>query len=218
MSSMEQKMREYTVRPVTTPLPSLNCDTFEPANEPFCQQPYAAIDQYAWEGEYRPEARAYLAWDDAGLRVLLCADEATVSAQVTDFNGDVWTDSCLEFFLRPFADDERYINFEVNAAGATLIGIGPDREHRTLLERCPEGMDIRVSRHDGRWWAIAYTVPFALIVGLYGRRPRSGDVLQGNFYSCDESIHPHFGSWNYITAPEPDFHRPECFGRLILAE
>ena len=38
----------------------------------------------------------------------------------------------------------------------------------------------------------------------------------GNFYKCDESLHPHFGSWNPIEAPAPDFHRPECFGKLML--
>ncbi|MGI6239399.1 MAG: carbohydrate-binding family 9-like protein, partial [Christensenellales bacterium] len=38
-----------------------------------------------------------------------------------------------------------------------------------------------------------------------------------NFYTCDESIHPHFGVWNHVAAAQPDFHRPECFGRLEFA-
>ena len=56
------------------------------------------------------------------------------------------------------------------------------------------------------------------IGALYGRRPGPGAAMRGNFYCCDETLHPHFGSWNPIKAPEPDFHRPECFGRLILGE
>ena len=211
-------MHIYTIQRTDQPLPALAGRGFDPDAEPFCQGRYAAIDQYAWGGDYRPEARAYLTWDSEGLRVLLCANEAEVSAQVTAFGGPVYTDSCLECFLRPFDGDPRYLNIEVNAAGAALIGFGPDREHRRVLEACPEGMDIQVSRYEGRWWAVAYTLPFGWLESVFGRAVDEGACFWGNFYSCDESIHPHFGSWNPIEAPKPDFHRPECFGRLILAE
>ena len=40
--------------------------------------------------------------------------------------------------------------------------------------------------------------------------------MRGNFYKCDESVHPHFGVWNPVATPQPDFHRPECFGILRL--
>ena len=209
-------MKTFIISPATCPLPGLSGRAFDPAAEPFCRMPYAAIDHYAWPGDYRPEARAYVAWDDGGLLVLLCADEPTVSAQVTAFGGPVWRDSCLEFFLQPFREDPRYVNIEVNAAGAALIGVGPDRNHRRELEACPTGMEFRVSRHEGRWWAVAYTVPFGWLEGLFGRSLDGRGPFRGNFYSCDESIHPHFGSWSPIGAPKPDFHRPDCFGSLNL--
>lgn len=207
-------MYTYTIPRLSTPLPALAGGAFDPAAEPFCRGAFAPIDRYAWGGDYRPEARAYLAWDGAGLHVLLCAREETVSARVTGFNGEVYTDSCLECFLQPFPDDPRYVNIEVNAAGAALIGIGPDRERRTRLARCPEGMDIRASKHAGGWWAVAYALPNAAIEALFGRPFVPGTPMRGNFYSCDETIHPHFGSWSPIDAPAPDFHRPECFGTL----
>jgi hypothetical protein len=209
-------MRQYLIYPAAHPLPALTGRAFAPEGEPFCRLPCAAIDQYAWGGEYRPEARAWLAWDDVGLRVLLCAREQTVSARVKAFGGPVWRDSCLEYFFQPFEDDPRYVNIEVNAAGAALIGIGPDRAHRTELTACPEGMDIRASRHDGDWWAVAYTIPFAWVEEMFGRSMARCPAFRGNFYCCDESIHPHFGSWSPIDAPKPDFHRPECFGRLTV--
>ena len=209
-------MKTFIISPATCPLPGLSGQAFDPAAEPFCRMPYAAIDHYAWPGDYKPEARAYVSRDDEGLRVLLCADEPTVSAQVTAFGGPVWRDSCLEFFLQPFGEDPRYVNIEVNAAGAALIGVGPDRNHRRELEACPTGMEFRVSRHEGRWWAVAYTVPFGWLEGLFGRSLDGRGPFRGNFYSCDESIHPHFGSWSPIVAPKPDFHRPDCFGSLNL--
>ena len=209
-------MRTYIVQRSSTPLPSLAGTIFIPDAEPFCAGEYAPIDAYPWGGDYRPEARAYLAWDDAGLKVLLCAREATVSRAVTSFGGDVWTDSCLEFFFRPFADDGRYVNIEVNAAGAALVAIGPDRHDRRRLADCQPGMDFRASRHDGGWWAVAYAVPFALVSDLYQRDFGPGTPFRGNFDCCDETLHPHFGCWNPIDAPAPDYHRPECFGRLEM--
>ena len=208
-------MRTYIISPAVVPLPSLT-GVFDPSAEAFCAGACAAIDRYAWGGDYRPEARAYLRAGDAALHVLLCAREETVCARVHDFGGPVWTDSCLEFFFQPFDDDSRYMNIEVNAAGAALIGIGAGREGRRVLGECPVGMDLRASRHAGAWWAVAYSLPYALIGALFGREFRPGGVARGNFYTCDESIHPHFGSWSPIDAPAPDFHRPECFGALVF--
>ena len=48
----------------------------------------------------------------------------------------------------------------------------------------------------------------------YGSGLKPGVKLRGNFYNCDESIHPHFGTWNPVVAAQPDFHRPECFGDM----
>ncbi|MBR6891110.1 MAG: hypothetical protein IKN05_08980 [Clostridia bacterium] len=210
-------MRTYIIGAASEPLPPLSGE-FDPSAEAFCAGEYAAIDRYAWGGDYRPEARAWLRAGGAALHVLLCAREETVSARVRDFGGPVWTDSCLEFFFQPFEGDPRYMNIEVNAAGAALIGIGAGREGRRVLAECPGGMDIRASRHAGAWWAVAYSLPYALIGALFARAFRPGGVARGNFYKCDESIHPHFGSWNPIDAPAPDFHRPECFGALVFGE
>ena len=209
-------MKTYVINPAVHPLPALSGRVFDPDVEPFCRMPYAPIDHYAWGGEYRPEARAYVAWDDVGLRALLCANEPTVSAKVTAFGGAVWTDSCLEFFLQPFGDDTRYVNIEINAAGAALIGVGAGRDHRRVLQACPADMEILASRHEGGWWAAACTVPFGWLEELFGRPMDRRGPFRGNFYSCDESIHPHFASWSPIVAPGPDFHRPEGFGSLIL--
>ena len=210
-------MRTYVIQSTALPLPALTDVVFDPDTEPFCKSlAFAPIDRYAWGGDYRPEARAYAGRDEVGLKVLLCANEPKVSARVRDFGGAVWTDSCLEFFFRPFADDPRYVNIEVNAAGAALIAVGPDRDHREKLETCPAGMDIRASRHEGGWWAVAYAVPFALVEALFARQWQPCAAFRGNFYTCDESIHPHFGSWSPIDAPAPDFHRPEAFGKLLF--
>lgn len=212
-------MKRYEVAPLRAPLPELTGRVFDPASEPFCRaHPGVPIDSYVWQEDYNPEARAWMAWDAEGLSVLLCAEEAKISVKADAFNGPVYQDSCLECFLQPFEDDPRYFNFEVNAGGVALIGFGEQRQGRIRLPRLPEGMDIRASKHAGGWWAVAYVIPYELIAEWFGgRKPLPGGRMRGNFYKCDESIHPHFGSWNPVVSPKPDFHRPECFGLMELA-
>lgn len=212
-------MKQYSIRPLCAPLPELTGMVFVPDEEPFCQAHDAArIDSYVWEGDYRPEARAYVAWDGNGLSVLLCAKEETICTAAKHFCDPVCRDSCLEFFLMPLEDDPRYVNIEVNAAGVAYIGKGTGRADGKRLDALPEGMNIRTSRHEGGWWAVAYTVPFALIERLLGRTPGPGEQMRGNFYKCDETVHPHFGSWSPVVSPKPDFHRPECFGTLEFVD
>ena len=100
---------------------------------------------------------------------------------------------------------------------ATLLAAVCTRLLRSKpLPAMPQGMTVTASKHEGGWWAIAYTVPASLLERLYGRSLTGGETMRGNFYKCDESIHPHFGSWSPIDCPKPDFHRPECFGEMKL--
>jgi len=211
-------MNKCIIPGLKTPVPDLTGRAFDPECEPFCNlHGCQKIESYVWdESGYRPEARAYAAWDENGLHALLCAKEETIATAATGFGGDVYKDSCLEWFVQPFADDPRYINVEVNAAGAAYVGFGSGRADSKCLPAMPEGMPVTASVHCGGWWAIAYTIPASLLEALYGRRLSGGEVMRGNFYKCDESIHPHFGSWNPIAHPTPDFHRPEFFGEMAL--
>jgi len=210
-------MKQYTISKRRAALPELTGKVFNPETEPFClAHNFAPIDSYVWEGDYKPEARAYVAWDEEGFQVLLCANEEVICTKATKFNDSVCEDSCLEFFLKPLAEDSHYMNFETNADGVALIGFCVDRSDMRYLDAKPDGMNYRASKHEGGWWAVSYTIPYALLEKMYGRRPQPGDVMRGNFYKCDESVHPHFGSWNPVVAEKPDFHRPECFAQIVF--
>ena len=210
--------RSYAIGRWAGPRPELDGRVFAPEGEPFCARPHAAIDQYVWdEGGYFPEARAYVARTDEGLLVLMCAREREIIARETRVGGAVCRDSCLEFFLcaRP-SEGDLYLNVEVNAAGVAHFGLGTGRHARRVFEAVPEGVRISHSRHAGEWWAICYNLPDALLADCFGGAAEP--QMRGNFYTCDETIHPHFGSWNPVRAPQPDFHRPECFGRICLED
>lgn len=210
-------MKKCIIPVLKTPLPQLTGRVFDPDQEPFCAaHGFQSIDSYVWdETGYRPEARAYAAWDETGLHALLCAKEERIQTLATHFGDAVCRDSCLEWFVQPFQDEPHYINVEVNAAGTAYVGWRTCRTDGGCLPAMPENMTVTASKHEGGWWAVAYTIPMSLIEKLYGRR-LTGGVMRGNFYKCDESIHPHFGTWNPVVNPTPDFHRPECFGELAL--
>ncbi|MBR5570284.1 MAG: hypothetical protein IKW10_05250 [Oscillospiraceae bacterium] len=42
--------------------------------------------------------------------------------------------------------------------------------------------------------------------------------IRANCYKCgDLTPKPHYLSWNPVTSPNPDFHRPQDFGLMTLA-
>ena len=183
----------------------------------------AALALYPWdETGYTPEAHARVGWNEDGLQVLMYAKEPTTRGTVTEVGGHVCVDSCLEFFFAPFPDtDACYLNCECNVLGTIHIGYGearrrPDGSRRIVEKELPEGMTIKASGHYGAWWAISYNVPMSFLEKKFGKTLAQGDVLRGNFYKCDETIHPHFGMWNLVANGTPDFHRPECFGEMQI--
>lgn len=179
------------------------------------------VEAYPWGGEYRPEVRFRAGWSDSGLRVWMECREADPLRRVNQPNGRVWCDSCMEFFLAPGPRaQDGYFNFEMNALGAMLLGFGVS-DAEFVFEDFPRSqLPLRAEVLSDRW-TLDLSVPFALIQRRFpGFCPQSGTVMHGNFYKCgDETAQPHFGCRFSIDAsqvPEPNFHRPEYFGALIL--
>ncbi len=151
--------------------------------------------------------------------------ERWTMARVTEDNGEVWTDSCVEFFIAP-DDSGYYYNFECTCIGRLLVGFRREREHAThatprvmesilrnpSLGRAPSPNTRATTA--GRWcWPSRRSVVHALADGL--ERPESeGEPLQMR----DKLSQPHFLSWKPISAPKPDFHRPEFFEQIKFSK
>lgn len=192
-------------------------------NRAWAECPAAEIGNYIWdENGYKPHAEARVMYSDAGLHVYMRAWENEVRA-VADYCGRICQDSCLEFFVRPNMDVDRYTNIEMNPLGKFMCGIGRDRYGRFEASKLPlDGMNVQHSVQDaetfhGPMWEIAYTVPADWMELWFGVRPHSGLEMRGNFYKCgDNARFEHYGMWNPVKSDHPDFHRPESFGKLIL--
>ena len=192
----------------------------------------AEISCFPWdENGYMPKTEARVVYTEKGFYVYLISYEKEIRAEYVKMNDPVCKDSCMEFFFNPNPEkDERYMNFELNPLGTLYLGIGKDRfDSKKVTDAAVAGIpglfDIKpyaageVSQDSPEpFWSIQFFIPFSFIEKLYGNLDFiSGMRMTGNFYKCgDDTRYPHYGCWNKVINEEPDFHRSESFGTLIL--
>lgn len=187
--------------------------------------PVADISEYRWlDGGYEPQTAAQLVFiPDSGFVLKMTCRESDPKAVYHAYMDPVYTDSCLEFFARYVNGDDRYINMEMNANGALLSAIGASREGRVPVADITGGSVPRVKPLEtgsaDTWGVIGY-IPLDFLKAAYGADVsviKSGYTFYGNFYKCgDDTQVPHYGMWNPVDLPKPDFHRPEFFGTLVI--
>ena len=186
-------------------------------------QPIASVN-WPTEYPYCPEAVFRMAWCPDGLVLHYRVSEQSVCAHYAEDGGKVWTDSCVECFVRN-ADDDTYYNIECNCIGTLLAASGEGRHDRVpvahelrsaVLRWASLGKETFEERKEPTVWEVALVIP-AQLFAVQPLRLEAGTVLRANFYKCgDELSVPHFLSWNPIEVSQPDFHRPEYFGELEL--
>lgn len=183
----------------------------------------AVIDTANWkEYPYTPLAGVSVARSDSHIVVLYNVRGFDLRAAATEDNGRVWEDSCCEFFVSD-PSDGTYYNFEMNCIGTVLASKRTSRVDAVHFDEEKMGRIIRYSSlphfpvelSDKIYsWTSAICIPFDLIGIDKDRLPES---IRANFFKCgDLTAHPHFLSWNPIETEQPDFHRPEFFGKIIL--
>jgi hypothetical protein len=155
-------------------------------------------------------------------------EDRHISSLVTELNGPVWTDSCVELFFCPApALSGGYFNFEINAAGTFLLGFGQGRHDRAHID--PSGAkDIAVwhsipgptkdESADDHSWRIVTALPFLRLEALAGTplHPAPGTRWTGNAYRCGGRTNPQHACWAPIPTPVPDFHQPSSFGNFLF--
>ncbi len=183
---------------------------------------YNSIGCVNWEKDfpYKPEVIFRTAYTDTDILLDYEVSEATARAVAGSDGGNVWEDSCVEFFIRP-EDGKEYFNIECNCAGTLLIAKGENRDKRTQLS--PAEM-AKVKRYSslGREpfcektlsapWHLSLMIPFS-VLGI--ETVPTGKRFRANFYKCGDALTtPHFLSWALIDAPTPNFHLPEFFAPI----
>jgi cellulose/xylan binding protein with CBM9 domain len=220
------KLPEYAVSNVET-APSMDASWDAPA---WGSSPILQVAHFRPEGsDHRPETKARLGYDDAGLHGIFHVRDRYVRCVRTNYFDEVWKDSCVEFFVQP-RDAAGYFNFEFNCGGAFLCCYitNPERAEGGFKEfiKLPAklGQSVKVRSSLPRTvdpeiteavdWSLRFFIPFTLFETVLGKPVvTAGKVWRGNFFKCAEQVsHPHWASWAPVD--EFNFHRPQCFGSL----
>ncbi len=182
------------------------------------------INHYLWMNNgYTPKVYAKLFYSDNFIYVFFEVFEKKIRIQYTNCGDPVYKDSCVEFFINPFPQKSGdYFNFEINAVGAMLIGVGDTGkdEKRKVFSKDELKDFVTVASvkepvsglHGADYWTLYYKIPIKLFENHYKLKFTAEPAI-GNFYKCgDETEFEHYGAWNPIQNKTPNFHLPQYFG------
>jgi hypothetical protein len=210
-------VRRYTIARTETrpPLSGAVADTVWAAADT------ATLDQFPWHDPRDPPATVRVCYDDTALYWQVQVPDTRIAASETEPNGQVWTDSAVEWFFAP--DDVGYFNLEINCVGTPLLAwtddervwIDAENVQRIEIATSVDGPTKTPDDGDEAWW-IAVALPFAVLADLRDRAvaPEAGDRWRGNFHRLSSDDEAQVGLWNPIETPERDLHRPDFFGEL----
>ena len=178
----------------------------------------AIIADVPWGSSYTPDCHFQGIYvEGEGFLFRLTCYEKNPRITYLEPGGEVCEDSCLELFLN-FAPEKTadYVNFEMNAAGAYLFGVGPDRYVRTELNT-PVMPTVEAKIEEDRW-SVTLLIPNETIFSLYGKIDFApGYRLTGNAFKCgDLTESPHYLSWSPMQRDAMDFHRSDRFGTFEI--
>ncbi len=145
--------------------------------------------------------------------------ENYTAALVTEDGGEVWTDSCAECFIA--LDENSYYNIEATCIGRILFNnrksrnenliIGPKEALDSIIRMPSLGTEPFEERIGDNHWTLTLVVP-ATALFRHNLSDWSGLKVRMNVYKCGDNLSkPHFLSWQPVSVPAPDFHRPEFF-------
>ena len=182
------------------------------------------INTINWpEFNYQPKVKFKIGYSGNTILLKYSVEEKYIRAKEIITNGDVYKDSCVEFFIS--FDGKNYYNFEFNCIGTKHVGYGSGRNHRktvpvNLVERIETESSLGsqpFEKKSGDFkWELLIRIPavcFAFDEIESFNRLRA----TANFYKCgDETAQPHFLTWNPVDTESPDYHRPENFGKVVF--
>ena len=183
---------------------------------------FQLIDTLNWSAfPYKPHVKFKMAYCQDSIFLKFYVSEENILANVTRINGDVCTDSCVEFFIS-LGRDKTYYNFELNCVGVPHVEYGQkgkriqvDPEVVKLIKvKSSLGKQPFTEKSGGHRWELMIVIPKACFCYDKGLTLK-GLKTNANFYKCgDKTSVPHYVTWSPVKTPGPDFHQPDYYGHL----
>ena len=181
------------------------------------------------EPRFKPFTEAKACYDSANVYVIFRVQDKFVKSTVTEYNGNVSGDSCVEFFFSPDpAHPEHYFNLEINAGGTPLIFFItkpwtdvlrlPDDaiSQIEIAHSLPKVVDPEIQ--EAKTWTIECRIPIRMLRQFSNvATPAAGVAWAANFYKTgSKTSNPHYYTWSPVSNPVPNFHLPAYFGRIVF--
>ena len=141
--------------------------------------PQLQVDNHLWLPSEQIRVSAQIAYDEEALYVRMVAVEPDIRAEYTEPLSKVCEDSCMEFFFSPAADDDRYVNIEINPNCATHIGVGSCRADSVrILPKNEQELFQKKASLTADGWEVSYRIPVFFLRALFpGYHLESGAVI-----------------------------------------
>lgn len=191
-------------------------DSLEPQSISVCNWPEVL--------SYVPDVKFRMFHTGENLVIRYDVCEKTTQALAGEDDGKVWEDSCVELFMST-DNGEHYYNFEANCIGKMHIGYrkaGEKAVHANaaqfaMVKRYPSiGTAPFTEISGGNSWCLTLVIPAS---ALFGDNLDSWSGLEAtiNLYKCGDRLSDsHYVSWAPINIPEPSFHQPAFFRKVLF--
>jgi hypothetical protein len=158
------------------------------------------------------ETSVRVAWNAEELRILFHAEDAHISATLTEHDAALYTEEVVEFFLDPVGDLGCYFEIEVNPLNAILDLILRRNRSGYRKDFSWDCADLRTRvRCEAAAWSAELSIPFT---SLNGQLPAAGSEWRANFARIDRppGVERELSAWSPTHLAT--FHVPERFGVL----
>ncbi len=219
---MDKTVTKTLTAPYMLDLDNLSLEAISDMMEQYGEKYGINCRNWATDFPYQPITVFTIAYSNKYIFVDFFVRGNFLRAENYKNNTAVSEDSCVEFFLKVPGSKE-YWNFEFNCIGTINAS---HRENRPNPIRLTDEQLSKVKRYascgtkpfqemEGLFaWNLIIAIPFELIGIEENNHP---EFIEGNFYKCGSKTGaPHYLSWSPIYTSEPDFHRPEFFGKIYL--
>ena len=178
-------------------------------------------------GRFQTEVRVL--YDSTYLYVGFRCEDDYVWGTVTDRDGPIWDEECVEVFINPANVAHQY--YEINLSPNNVLFDGcvlnrrtagkPTETFQPLMDYHVQGIQTAVhvdgelgERGKASGWTAEYAIPFAELVGAANVPPQPNDVWRINFYRIDSPERGQRESYAWGTTGTTAFHLPWKFGIL----
>ena len=178
-----------------------------------------------YEKGKKEQTNVKMLWDDKFLYIGYYCEDEHISATRFQRNSDVWLDDCVECFIAPNpASPLDYTNHEFNCLASYLVGVHI-KGKKFRVE--PQGIQIGRS-HKGTinneddvdsYWILEISIPFITLKNFnINIPPKPGEHWFLNINRCGGVVNEQFSQWSPSDTPDPQFHVPSCFGKVIFSK